>query len=364
MRVWATHDKIEVSVASRWAPHFLTAAEPKGAKVIEIKSLQKVIEQRLAVEIETLTVEAGEIAALVGPVGSGKEVLLDLLIGRSRPTAGTVRLAGIDPSVDRDRFGYRVGVLFAEDTLYKQRSPRANLAFYCRLRGLPKARAAEVLDLVGLADHADAKLNKLPSGLARRLAFGCAIVHKPAVLLLVKPFARCDEGSISLLSRAMRRLAEDGAALLVLADDATYLAPLCNTVYMLNRGRIVESYRPEEAQRTAVPFKIPARKEGKVAVVLVNPADILYAVAEESRALLQTTDGPLATQFTLSELEGRLSRSGFFRAHRGYLVNLQHVREVIPYTRNSYSLRLDDDVGTEIPLSKTAARELRELLGY
>ena len=66
----------------------------------------------------------------------------------------------------------------------------------------------------------------------------------------------------------------------------------------------------------------------------------------------------------MSELEQRLSRSGFFRAHRGYLVNLQHVKEVIPYTRDSYSLRLKDPEGTKIPLSKTAARELRAILGY
>jgi ABC-2 type transport system ATP-binding protein len=79
---------------------------------------------------------------------------------------------------------------------------------------------------------------------------------------------------------------------------------------------------------------------------------------------LQTTERRLPTQFTLTELEERLSRSGFFRAHRGYLVNLQHVKEVIPYTRNSFSLRLDDAAGTKIPLSKSAASELRELLDY
>ena len=64
------------------------------------------------------------------------------------------------------------------------------------------------------------------------------------------------------------------------------------------------------------------------------------------------------------ELEERLARGGFFRAHRGYLVNLQHVKEVIPYTRDSFSLRLDDPASTVIPLSKSAAAELKDLLGY
>jgi ABC-2 type transport system ATP-binding protein len=330
--------------------------------VIEVRDLQKVIAQNPVVDIESLTVEAGEIAAVVGPAGSGKAELIELLLGRTRPTVGTIRLAGIDPVADQGQFSRQVGVLFAEDSLYMRQSPLGNLKFYCRLRGLPRSRAAEVLAQVGLADCANAKLDKLPSGLARRLAFGCAILHQPTVLLLIEPFARCDEATISLLSDLMRQLAEGGVTLLILADDAANLTALCDAIYALAQGRIVESYSPQEERRTDLPFKIPVKLEAKVA--LVNPSDILYATSEESRTFLQTAEGRLPTQFTLVELEERLARSGFFRAHRGYLVNLQHVKEVIPYTRNSFSLILDDDAETEIPLSKAAARELRELLGY
>ena len=330
--------------------------------MIELKNLQKLVGQSLAIDLEALTVETGEIAALVGPEGSGKDVLLELLIGRARPSAGSVRVAGIDPAAERERFSRRVGVLFREDGLYEQQSPLANLAFHCRLHGLPKSRAVEVLAQVGLADQADAKLNKLSPGLLRRLAFGRATLHRPEVLLLVEPFARCDEASIALLRNLIRELAEDGAAVLILADDEANLTALCDTIYVLSQGQIAESYQPLEERRAEQPFKVPAKAEDKV--ILVNPGDILCVVAEEGRAVLQTVDGRLPTQFTLAELEQRLARSGFFRAHRGYLVNLQHVREVIPYTRNSYSLRLDDADRTEIPLSKSAARELRELLGY
>jgi ABC-2 type transport system ATP-binding protein len=330
--------------------------------VIEIKGLQKVVDQNLVVDIDSLVVEAGEIAAVVGPAGSGITTLLDLLIGRTGPTAGSLRVAGVNPRLERDPFSRQVGVLFSADTLYKRQSPLGNLRFHCRLRGLPNARASEVLDLVGLADRAKAKLEQLSSGLTRRLALGCAIVHDPTVLLLAEPFARCDEASISLLSDLMRQLADKGVALLILADDTAHLPSLCDTIHTLSQGRIVESHSPQEEQQVGLPFKIPVRMEAKVA--LVNPGDILYVTVEKSRALLQTAGGRLPTQFTLTELEERLARSGFFRAHRGYLVNLQHVKEVIPYTRNSFSLILDDKAETEIPLSKSAARELRELLGY
>jgi ABC-2 type transport system ATP-binding protein len=324
--------------------------------MIEIVNLQKVIDQTTVLDIDSLLIQSGEIAAVVGATGSGKSMLLEILIGQSRPTLGTVRVA------DRDAFSRKVGVMFLEDSLYKNRSPLANLAFHGRLHGLPKSRAKEVLEHVGLADRASANLEKLPSGLVRRLAFGRAILHDPAILILVDPFARCDETSISLLSKLVRQKAGEGKAVLILADDSANLEGLCDTIHILNQGRIVEIRKPQDEAETQLPFKIPVRLEGSVA--LVNPADILYADAEEGRAFLKTKDTRLPTQFSLAELEERLSRSGFFRAHRGYLVNLQHVIEVIPFTRNSFSLRLDDSEGTLIPLSKSAASELRDLLGY
>lgn len=329
--------------------------------MIEITGLQKVIENTTILDISQLQIEAGEIAAVVGPAGSGKVQLLDLLTGKTRPTVGQVRVADTDPR-ERKAFSRLVGVLFPEDSLYPRQTARQNLAFQARLYGLPKYRLDEVLEVVGLADHADVRAEKLSSGLARRLSFGRAILHQPSVLILVEPFERCDGASITLLARLMRQIADDEVAVLILADDNANLHSVCDTVHLLNQGAITDTYHPGEEGQAVLPFKIPVRMEGKVA--LINPVDILFADAEDGRAFLQTREGRLPTQFTVSELEERLARSGFFRAHRSYLVNLQHVKEVIPYTRNSFSLRLDDGENTEIPLSKSAAGELRELLGY
>jgi ABC-2 type transport system ATP-binding protein len=329
--------------------------------MIELTQLQKTIDQHLVLDIASLHIGPGTIAAVIGPVGSGKKVLLDLLLGRLTPTVGNVRLGGIDPAADPTAFSRQVGVLFSEDGVYPHQSAKANLVFHCRLRDIPRSRADEVLADVGLADHAQVRADRLSSGLLRRLAFGRAILHDPAILVLVNPFAKCDEASIQLLRRLFRVQADSGKTVLILADDIAHLYVLCDVLYTLERGQLVEASEPDENGQPSLPFKIPVRLEDKVA--LVNPSDIMYAVAQDGRASLRTAQDLTPTQFTLSELEDRLSRSGFFRAHRGYLVNLQRVKEVIPYTRNSFTLVLDDDE-TEIPLSKAAARELRELLGY
>jgi len=329
--------------------------------MIEIKNLQKIIGQQIALDIEILRVVQGEIAAVVGSAGSGIEALFDLLIGRSHPSSGTVRLDAIDPK-DGVAFSRAVGVMFYEDGLYQRQSPLGNYLLICRFYGLPNFRAFEVLAQIGMADQANTRLSNLSSGMLRRLAFGRAILHEPPVLLLYEPFIRCDETAIALLGGLMQQLAADGAAILIMADDAAHLSTLCETIYELRNGRLSEGHYRGEAKNESFGFKIPVRIDEKV--ILLDPVSILFAEAESGRARLQTIDRSLHTQFTLSELEERLSRSGFFRAHRSYLVNLQHVKEVIPYTRNSFTLRLDDQPGTEIPLSKSAAAELRDLLGY
>jgi ABC-2 type transport system ATP-binding protein len=331
--------------------------------MIKLENLQKAINGSLVIDIPGLEVGTGEIAALVGPAGSGKSALFDLLTGKTRPAAGTVRLAEIDPFQEKEQLSQIAGVLFAEDAVYKHFSPLTNLEFQARLYGLARSRAREVLSQVGLADQASAKLARMSSGLLRRLAFGRALLHDPQVLLLFEPFIRCDHTTVVFLGNLTRSIAEQGKAVLILANDQTNLDTLCDTIYVLHQGRITETHHPQEEPAASFPFKIPARLEDKK-VILLNPAEILYAHAAEGRAFLVTTDGELPSQFTLSELEERLGRSGFFRAHRGFLVNLQHVKEVIPFTRNSFSLRLNDPAGTEIPLSKSAARELSDLLGY
>ena len=204
--------------------------------MIELKNLQKTTGQRTAVDISVLKVLAGQVVGLVGPVGSGKVELLAMLTGKSRPSTGTLRVAGLDPIADREEYSRRVGFLFAEDGLYQQRSPIANLQFHGKLHGLPKSKAQETLQRVGLGDHGKSKLDQLSSSLQRRLAFGRAILHDPEALILEEPFARCDKSSIDLLSDLIRALAERGAAVLILADDSTLLEPICDTIHVLNEG--------------------------------------------------------------------------------------------------------------------------------
>ncbi|MDY7078317.1 MAG: ATP-binding cassette domain-containing protein [Chloroflexota bacterium] len=254
--------------------------------MISISNLQKTIGRDTVIAITSLEVKASEVVGVVGPPGSGKTTIVQILTGRTIPTAGAVRVAGLDPAESRAEIGRRAGVLFAENALYERSSARANLDFARQLHGLSSSRASEVLSRVGLVDRAEVPAGKLPYGLQRRLAFGRAILHEPRVLILDDPFAGIDPESASIIARLIAELTEGGTAVIIFSDDAAGLVHLCEMIYELERGRIVGSYSPREREKAAFPFKVPVRGADKV--ILVNPADILYAHSKDGRTCLHT----------------------------------------------------------------------------
>jgi ABC-2 type transport system ATP-binding protein len=106
--------------------------------------------------------------------------------------------------------------------------------------------------------------------------------------------------------------------------------------------------------------RIPVRLDGEIR--LVPPQDILYCVADGGRVTLVMAAGQVRGAGRIGPLARQLEPLGFFRSHRAYLVNLEHVRSVIPWTRNAYSLALEGN--KEVPLSKHRLGALREVLGW
>jgi len=330
--------------------------------MIRINNLSKIINGRTILDVNDICVNPGEIKAVVGPADSGIDILLQLIIGQTSPSSGEITLDDLAPSKEQNGLDKKIGVLFQEDSLYPYLSVEKNLQFFASLFGLPNNTVAETLNTIGLADQAKAKVSQLPSGLARRLAFGRVLLHHPTILILETPFARCDEDSLNLIKHLIQHEAEQDHSILIFDEDKANLEDLCRQIYFLKQGRIEQIIEGNDIQQPNLPFKIPVKLAGKVA--LLNPGDILYAEASAGHTVLVTKDGQMASQYTLQDLEARLNRSGFFRAHRSFLVNLQHVQEVIPYSRNSFSLRLNDSDHTEIPLSKNSAADLRDMLNY
>ncbi|MBE3564507.1 MAG: ATP-binding cassette domain-containing protein [Thermogemmatispora sp.] len=345
--------------------------------LLEICRLEKTLEGRTVLSIPHLQIGAGEIVTLVGPSGCGKTLLLRMLAGQLKPSGGNIILDGRDLSRDRQA-RTRVALLFAEDLLYERLNPRQFLAFFCTLHALPSRRIDEVLTAVGLGDQVRQPISKLSLSARRRLSFAHLQLLQPALALLDEPVERVDWDTAQLFAHLIQNLAAQGSAVLIGVRDLAWAGKFCTRVIELEAGRISGDYSyaarsggsesKEGEEGTAaptryVPYKVTARREDRI--MLYDPAEVLYATSRDGRTILRTVAGEEATtNLTLQELEQRLSGRGFFKAHRAYLVNLQHIKAVIQFTRNSYTLQLDDPQETMIPLSKQSEKELQNLLDY
>ncbi|HZU75576.1 MAG TPA: LytTR family transcriptional regulator DNA-binding domain-containing protein [Dehalococcoidia bacterium] len=345
--------------------------------MLQVRHLEKIVEGRSALAIDALDVAAGDVIAVIGPQSSGKSLLVQLLAGLMPPSGGSAVLDGAPilagETAKRARERGPIGVLLADDLLYDRMSAAGNLAFYCRWQGLPAGRAGEALALVGLSDQAQTVVKKLDPSARRRLAFARALLGRPRLLLLDRPVLRADFETQRLFARLIRQAAEGGALVLLTDEDLAWAGTCATRVVELQDGRVVNCYalRPpgeggeggdEGAPERMVPFKVPARKDDRI--LLYDPGDILYATSRDGRTYLRTACEEAVTTSTLQELEARLAGRGFFKAHRAYLVNLQHVKAVIQFSRNSYLLQLDDTSGSSIPLSRQSEKALQDLLGY
>src|SRR6266699_6284 len=144
-----------------------------------------------AVDHLSLSVEPGEIFGLLGPNGSGKTTIINMLSGLSVPTSGQVHVMGYDVRRNAQQVRHLLGAVPQETALYEELSAWDNLDFHADLFGVPrrekKARITAILELVQLLDRKDARVNTFSGGMKRRLAIGRALLHHPRLLYLDEP---------------------------------------------------------------------------------------------------------------------------------------------------------------------------------
>ncbi len=118
---------------------------------------------------------------------------------------------------------------------------------------------------------------------------------------------------------------------------------------------------PQEPKPALGADMIPVEYRGKT--ILLHEQDIIYAYTDNDYVYVKTHSDKYLTRFTLKEMENRLNPNIFFRSHRCYLVNIRKTRELVPFFNGTYTLIVDDQEKSEVPVSRTQSKKLRELLG-
>jgi branched-chain amino acid transport system ATP-binding protein len=209
-----------------------------------------------------LDARAGEITGLIGPNGAGKTTLFNVITGLQSPTTGRIRFDGRDVSrLDTHKRARRgIARTFQRLELFTDLSVRDNLRVAGEIRNtwggfgrgkrIDVAREAErVLDLIGLTDRADADVSTVPTGTARVVELGRALMIKPRLLLLDEPASGQSDDETKVFEALLRRLArEDGLTILLVEHDMALVMDVCDRIHVLDFGEVIAVGTPAEVR--------------------------------------------------------------------------------------------------------------------
>lgn len=193
-----------------------------------------------AVKALDMQVPTGSIIGFLGPNGAGKSTSLRMALGILSPDSGSVRLFGASPNLNSLK---RVGFLPEERGLYKKMTPRQIITYFARLKGMPngkaKARADELLELMGLTAFARERVTRLSKGMAQKVQILSALAHRPDFLILDEPFSGLDPVNQQALEALIVDEHKRGATIVFSTHVMEHAERLCENIIMMARGRKV-----------------------------------------------------------------------------------------------------------------------------
>jgi len=234
-------------------PRYPGPAGPRtGGAAVVVRGLRKKFGAKEAVAGIDLEVAAGSLAGLVGPNGAGKTTSLSMMTGLLRPDSGQILINGLDVWQDPPAAKAAIGVVPAEVRLFDRLSGEELLEYAGRLRGLPagqaRTRAAELLDVLDLAGDARRLVADYSTGMRKKAALGCALIHNPPVLFLDEPLEGVDPVSGDVIRRLLTRFAGSGSTVLFSSHVMELVEQVCDHVSIIDKGRIVVTGTMEEVR--------------------------------------------------------------------------------------------------------------------
>ncbi|WP_374016245.1 LytTR family transcriptional regulator DNA-binding domain-containing protein [Paenibacillus thiaminolyticus] len=367
-----------------------------------------------------VTVQPGQCLAVQCNHVTG-QLIMNVLAGTTATSTGTASWNGLP--LHSPEAKARISWIRQEDTVHERLTVREAVGLYMKLyNAFDKFRLESVLKLTGLWSKQSVRLGKCTEAEQRRFQLARAAAVKPELIIVEDPEFHLDLESCFLLRQWIRELCQEGVAFFMTVPSLESALTLTDTVLRWTPAGFKEVILDEDgsgssqaaegtaalpqeaaddrssaeaapsaakkqadsaaggspspadaADRAGMPpgsqrhypqivfDKVPARVEDKI--VLIDPLEMIYIESQDGVAHLHVQSGEFPCSMTLQDLEQKLKPFGFFRCHRSYLVNLQRVREVIIWSRNSYSLVLDDEKKSTVPLSKSKYEEMKAIMG-
>ena len=225
----------------------------------------------------------------------------------------------------------------------------------------------ELLHEFALTERKQLKITQLSNSEQQLLHYMKIWLTPSPIIAIEEPLQNLEEHTKQVIIRSLSSLSEK--MIILLSTNVEDLIVSCTKINRLDTQGLHPLHIADQDEQTTepVPFtpikieKIPTKKNDKI--ILFNPPELDYIESIEGDVFVYVSGESYPCTLTLTELEKRLVPFGFFRCHRSYIVNLQKVREIITWTKNSYSLSIHTTEKTVVPLSKNKLATLKELIG-
>jgi ABC-2 type transport system ATP-binding protein len=221
----------------------------RGETAVAVRDLVKRYPGTTALAGVSFDLRPGEVLGLLGPNGAGKTTTIHILLGLVRPTAGSVRLFGLDPHASRAAL-HRVGFASPEALMDWRLTVEENLRFYGALYGVPRAGVSRVMEALELVREARTRFGNLSLGQQTRAGLARALLGEPDLLILDEPTSSLDPDIADKTRRVLMDVRRArGLAILYTSHNMAEIEEVCDRVLFLHRGRIVADGTPLDVSR-------------------------------------------------------------------------------------------------------------------
>jgi ABC-2 type transport system ATP-binding protein len=219
--------------------------------MIEVRNLTKFYGEFAAVRDLSFAVQPGEVMGLVGPNGAGKTTTLRCCTGVIPPTQGAIAIGGVDLRADPVGAKRQLAFFPDEPRLFDYLTVWQHLVFIARLYGVTdyEARARTLLAELEMADKTNLLPGELSRGMKQKLAISCGLLHAPRVIFFDEPLTGLDPSGIRRMKQTMRRLAGEGAAIILSSHLLGLLEEVCTHVLILKQGEKIAAGSLAEVHR-------------------------------------------------------------------------------------------------------------------
>lgn len=243
---------------------------------------------------------------------------------------------------------------------YNRLTVREQLRFIAKWHG-SELKVENIIRQYKLEPWKKTHLSKCTEEVIQRMGYIHAMMSSQKNILAVDPLHSATVDNIHLFHKALQQMKRTGKAMVIITQSTEEAFVLSPDIYKLNDQGLKPVATDDTSEEPNVKLKrLKAKYQDKT--IFIDLEDIEYIESSEGKVLINISREKFVMDGTLAQIDEDLRSYGFYRCHRSYIVNLEKVKEIISWSKNTYSVVMDNPEKTKIPLSRTKYNEIQELL--